>query len=405
MDTVQKNVMLHIDHLRKKMNERDLDFESEFIPVVKYIMSLDAKAFPADKMEKISQTEAFQWWKQKTSPSNKTTGPKTFFLPDATEEVERHYRQKALRKQQNAPVSGITIASQTAEPAPAAQQELPPEQAQETNTEQPVNRTKFLDIRNKKHQQNVQEEPREGAAEPSLMQDQSYIPTRSQDAPPPLETVSEDQQQPTVNQEEAQDIRSPQELRAARLRRKRKSTKGSPSTEPVATALQEIQTKWPQLNALCSDQTSKATLEEKVIQRIDTTIQLIKDKLPTKEEEKWSWFETNIFPLLDNLANFYSKCCELYQQGDIKVKQLMEWLKETLYQSLSKACQQAAWFSLEEIVPFQTDFNQEVHRTKDLKDFGSSFANKIIAIESVGLYSADPQQKTHKRTASVDVGI
>ena len=79
------------------------------------------------------------------------------------------------------------------------------------------------------------------------------------------------------------------------------------------------------------------------------------------------------------------------------------YLVETLYKSLNEACAQLNWFFIEEIIPFQTDFKQEIHRTRELKDVGSTFANKIIAIESVGLYSVD--QKTHKRIARVDVGI
>ena len=69
-------------------------------------------------------------------------------------------------------------------------------------------------------------------------------------------------------------------------------------------------------------------------------------------DEARKYYESVLEERKDDPAANFGLGVSAYQQGDIKVKQLMEWLKDLLYQKLNTTITALKWFSIEEIMVF-----------------------------------------------------
>lgn len=95
------------------------------------------------------------------------------------------------------------------------------------------------------------------------------------------------------------------------------------------------------------------------------------------------WVEPDLIPILDGLSDLYSRAISEVREGNTSASAIVRRLHELLYHQVAAECEEAGWFRLLVIVPFETDFDPIRHAA-----IGSAQApgarDKVVDIRQVG---------------------
>ena len=115
-----------------------------------------------------------------------------------------------------------------------------------------------------------------------------------------------------------------------------------------------------------------------------------------------NWIQQNIFRIVDKFFSFFSKVFASAYSGDMSAARIRNWIQELLFGRLNDLFKQLQWFSIEMLLPLQSEFNHQEQIMLNKQNSGAEFRNYIISIENAGLFSADESKRIRK--ARVIVG-
>ena len=115
-----------------------------------------------------------------------------------------------------------------------------------------------------------------------------------------------------------------------------------------------------------------------------------------------NWIQQNIFRIVDEFFSFFSKVFASAYSGDMSAARIRNWIQELLFGRLNDLFKQLQWFSIEMLLPLQSEFNHQEQIMLNKQNSGAEFRNYIISIENAGLFSADESKRIRK--ARVIVG-
>lgn len=95
------------------------------------------------------------------------------------------------------------------------------------------------------------------------------------------------------------------------------------------------------------------------------------------------WVEPDLIPILDGLSNLYSRALAEARLGNIAAAPVAAQIHEALYERIGPSCEEAGWFAIQVIVPFETDFDPIRHAaigTADARDA----SQKVVDIKQAG---------------------
>lgn len=99
------------------------------------------------------------------------------------------------------------------------------------------------------------------------------------------------------------------------------------------------------------------------------------------------WVEPDLLPILDGLSNLYARAVAEVRTGNPGAEPAAARLHDVIYRQLGHRCQEAGWFSIQVIVPFETDFDPIRHTAIGSSD-ASGAPNKVVDIRQAGRLDA-----------------
>ena len=112
------------------------------------------------------------------------------------------------------------------------------------------------------------------------------------------------------------------------------------------------------------------------------------EEVSTSTRDKW--LQSDFLFFLDEFSAFYSSICGWSFDGEDVAFSLQQILEKSLYQDINRAIQRREWFQLEVIIPFQTEFDSDIHQSVDV-DRRYDCEQKIVRVDHVGLKSMEDQ--------------
>lgn len=95
------------------------------------------------------------------------------------------------------------------------------------------------------------------------------------------------------------------------------------------------------------------------------------------------WVEPDLIPILDGLSSLYCRALAESRGGNPAAALLADQLHEVLYQRVGSGCEEAGWFTLQVIVPFDTDFDPIRHTAIGTAEAGDA-SQKVVDIKQAG---------------------
>ncbi len=141
-----------------------------------------------------------------------------------------------------------------------------------------------------------------------------------------------------------------------------------------------------------------AHLDKPLPARIERFRQTARDPRSLAEQ----WVEQDLVTTLNSLAQFLSKAIEERRHGRLGNRRLEEALQDWLYERLAPLCEQAGWFQVEPILPYQTLFNPQRHQGIGQVSLDGVNNPVVVAIETIG--RRDPRSSYVTSKAEVVVG-
>lgn len=99
------------------------------------------------------------------------------------------------------------------------------------------------------------------------------------------------------------------------------------------------------------------------------------------------WVEPDLLPILDGLSNLYARALTEQRNGNAAAGQVAVQLHDALYLKLGQSCQDAGWFSIQMIIPFETDFDPIRHTAIGSAD-ASGASSRVVDIRQAGRLDA-----------------
>ena len=172
--------------------------------------------------------------------------------------------------------------------------------------------------------------------------------------------------------------------------------------DELEQVFKDIVKEWDEQKSECDQKEACLAFEGTVVNKLNS-IAAQAVKLPQKSESFIrNWIQQNIFRIVDGFFSFFSKIFASAYSGDMNAARVRNWIQEILFGRLQDIFTRLQWFSIEMILPLQSEFDHTGHTMITKQSAGPEFRNYIISIENAGLYSAD--ESTRIRKAKVIVG-
>ena len=88
------------------------------------------------------------------------------------------------------------------------------------------------------------------------------------------------------------------------------------------------------------------------------------------------------------MARLLTECARRASTGDQAAEVMRRFVREVLYEHLAGLCQARGWFLLEEVMPWETPFNAQVHKAVGARDEAGQ-AGVVVELQRVGRRSVE----------------
>ncbi len=99
------------------------------------------------------------------------------------------------------------------------------------------------------------------------------------------------------------------------------------------------------------------------------------------------WVEPDLLPILDGLSNLYARALTEQRNGNAAAGAVAARLHEVLYLQLGPVCQDAGWFSIQTIIPFETNFDPIRHTAIGSAEAAGA-SDRVVDIRQAGRLDA-----------------
>ena len=99
------------------------------------------------------------------------------------------------------------------------------------------------------------------------------------------------------------------------------------------------------------------------------------------------WVEPDLLPILDGLSNLYARALAEQRDGNPAAGGVATRLYDVLYFQLGQVCQDAGWFTIQTIIPFETEFDPIRHTAIGSIDADGA-SNRVVDIRQAGRLDA-----------------
>ena len=165
---------------------------------------------------------------------------------------------------------------------------------------------------------------------------------------------------------------------------------------------QDIAKEWSEYKEGLEERESIQRFEGAFISKTPSIIAQI-NKLSEKSESfVRNWIQGTLFKIIDELFIMLSKVYHLAYSGNMPAARIRNWLQEIIFGRINDLCSQLQWFSIDMLLPLQSEFDPREHIMCDKKDAGKEFRNFVVGIEQAGFFTYDGS--TRVRKARVHVG-
>lgn len=133
-----------------------------------------------------------------------------------------------------------------------------------------------------------------------------------------------------------------------------------------------------------------------VIKKIDNINGQIKKLSEKNESFVRNWIQGTLFKFVDEFFIMFSKVYASAYSGNMAAARVRNWLQEILFGRLNDLFIQLQWFSIDMLLPLQSEFDPREHIMSKKQDAGSEFRNYVVGIEKAGIFSPDGSTRVRK---------
>ena len=158
----------------------------------------------------------------------------------------------------------------------------------------------------------------------------------------------------------------------------------------------DVMKEWKEYSEDYDNQEATQRFTYAVIKKIDSVNAQIK-KLPEKNESFIrNWIQGTLFKLVDEFFIMFSKVYASAYSGNMAAARVRNWLQEILFGRLNDLFIQLQWFSIDMLLPLQSEFDPREHIMSKKQDAGPEFRNYVVGIERAGIYTFDGSTRVRK---------
>ena len=133
-----------------------------------------------------------------------------------------------------------------------------------------------------------------------------------------------------------------------------------------------------------------------VIKKIDNMNAQIKKLSEKNESFVRNWIQGTLFKFIDEFFIMFSKVYASAYSGNMAAARVRNWLQEILFGRLNDLFMQLQWFSIDMLLPLQSEFDPREHTMSRKQDAGPEFRNYVVGIEKAGIFSPDGSTRVRK---------
>lgn len=160
--------------------------------------------------------------------------------------------------------------------------------------------------------------------------------------------------------------------------------------------LNDIVKEWKDYKDDYEDRDAVQRFEYAVIKKIDGMIAQIQ-KLPEKNKSFLNnWIQGTLFKFIDEFFILFSKSYSSAYAGDMASARVRNWLQEILFGRFNDIFVQLQWFSIDMLLPLQSEFDPREHVMTTKQNAGREFRNYVVGIEKAGIFSYDGETRVRK---------
>jgi hypothetical protein len=120
-------------------------------------------------------------------------------------------------------------------------------------------------------------------------------------------------------------------------------------------------------------------------------------KLPEKNKSFLNnWIQGTLFKFIDEFFILFSKSYSSAYAGDMASARVRNWLQEILFGRFNDIFVQLQWFSIDMLLPLQSEFDPREHVMTTKQDAGREFRNYVVGIEKAGIFTYDGDTRVRK---------
>ncbi|MEC7985279.1 MAG: hypothetical protein VX278_08950, partial [Myxococcota bacterium] len=128
--------------------------------------------------------------------------------------------------------------------------------------------------------------------------------------------------------------------------------------------------------------------EQQVIPLLEEECRTLDSWEDLSEAERNRWLQSDFLFILDEFSALYSSVCCWNFDGEEVAFSIKQGMERYLYQDINRSVQKRGWFQLDVIIPFDTEFDNDVHQSVDV-DRRYDCEQKIVRVDHVGLKSME----------------
>ena len=158
----------------------------------------------------------------------------------------------------------------------------------------------------------------------------------------------------------------------------------------------DVMKEWKEYSEDYDNQEATQRFTYAVIKKLDSINAQIKKLHEKNDSFIRNWIQGTVFKIVDEFFMMFSKVYASAYSGNMAAARVRNWLQEILFGRLNDLFVQLQWFSIDMLLPLQSEFDPREHIMSTKQDAGTEFRNYVVGIERAGIYSFDGSTRVRK---------
>ena len=158
----------------------------------------------------------------------------------------------------------------------------------------------------------------------------------------------------------------------------------------------DVMKEWKEYSDDYDNQEAVQRFTYAVIKKLDGVNAQIKKLAEKNDSFIRNWIQGTLFKLVDEFFIMFSKVYASAYSGNMAAARVRNWLQEILFGRLNDLFIQLQWFSIDMLLPLQSEFDPREHIMSTKQDAGPEFRNYVVGIERAGIYTFDGSARVRK---------